>query len=102
MRETLFSPDQIKRILDQSLIYMCACPAQLCRQISSIKGLYDYQGKCLNRNDTDRLVHQRIAETAQRIHAELEACLQEVLTLEGWNMETLEMPANLQKKMFDE
>lgn len=102
MLETQFSAAQLKRILDQSMIYMCACPAQICKQLSAVKNLYDYQSKCLNRTDTDRAVHQRIAESAMRAYADLEACLRDVLILEGWDMETLEMPACLQKKMFDE
>lgn len=31
-----------------------------------------------------------------------EECLAEILTLEGWNMQTLQMPAKLQKKLMDD
>ena len=34
-------------------------------------------------------------------YADLEECLRAVLELEGWDMATLEMPPELQKKMFD-
>lgn len=102
MRENLFRTEQLAKILEQAMIHMCACPAQICKQLSAVKGLYEYQAQCINRNDTDRAVHQRIALAASKAHEELENCLRDVLMLEGWDMETLEMPSNLHKKMFDE
>lgn len=38
-----FSAAQLEKILDQSAIYMCACPAQACREILNLRELWVYQ-----------------------------------------------------------
>lgn len=45
-------------------------------------------------------VHQRIAAAVHSAHVTMEACLEDVLALEGWDRTTLEMPANLQKRLL--
>jgi hypothetical protein len=99
--EKQFSDEQLTGILNQAAIYMCACPAQLCQAINQQRHLFVYQAVCINGTDADYAVHRRIAECVQKIHAELELCLREVLQLEGWDMVTLEMPAALQKRMLE-
>jgi hypothetical protein len=96
-----FSNENITYILEQSIIYTCACPAQICKLINEHRALFNYQQKCLNLTDTDKAVHEAIAGTVEKIHAELEGCLDKVLRLEGWNMETYQMPDNLQKQLLD-
>ncbi|MES2605456.1 MAG: hypothetical protein V4603_11000, partial [Pseudomonadota bacterium] len=78
-----FSHEQLIRILDQALIYQCTCPAQVCRTLIGLNELYDYQLTCLNRTETDRAVHAAIAASVARTHAEMESCLDTILTLEG-------------------
>jgi len=95
--KTQFSDKQISYILDQSLIYQCACPAQVAKHIIGLRDLFAYQQDCLNQTDTDVAVHQRIAADAQRAHGALEECLHAVLVLEQWDMDTLKMPVSLQK-----
>ncbi|MBW8078842.1 MAG: hypothetical protein HKM01_08120 [Gallionella sp.] len=92
-----FSDSQLSHIIDQSLIYQCACPAQVAKHIIGLRDLHDYQKNCINQTGTDKAVHQRIAADAERAHAALEECLREVLCLEEWDMQTLNMPASLQK-----
>jgi hypothetical protein len=99
--EKQFSDEQLRRVLQQAAIYMCACPAQLCQAIGQQRHLFAYQADCINGTDTDHAVHRLIAETVQKTHAELEICLRAVLQLEGWDMVTLEMPLALQKRMLD-
>lgn len=94
---TQFTDEQLSHIIDQSLIYQCACPAQVAKHIIGLRDLYAYQENCLNQTDTDVAVHQRIALDAARAHAALEECLQAVLVLEKWDMHTLQMPVSLQK-----
>lgn len=96
-----FSEVQIIRILEQAAIYACACPAQVCKAINQQRSLFNYQARCIDNSATDLAVHQRIAESTQRTHAELEACLQDVLDLEGWDMTTLTMPKGLAKRLAD-
>lgn len=95
-----FTPAELSRILEQAAIYDCACPAQICKQLGSLRALFDYQAHCLNLTDTDEKVHQRIALATSIAHAEMERCLEDVLHLEGWNRTTLEMPESLQKRLL--
>ncbi len=92
-----FSDQQLTRILDQALVYQCACPAQVCRTLIGLRELHDYQMNCLDRTETDRKVHQAIALSAEASHREMEQCLQHILELEEWAMDTLTMPLTLRK-----
>ena len=96
--KTRFSAMQISRIIDQALIYQCACPAQVATTLLELRDLYDYQLMCRNADADARAVHEAIAAATEEVHARMEACLDEVLALEGWDRETLEMPAGLRKK----
>lgn len=92
-----FSEEQISQILDQALVYQCACPAQVCRAILGLRELHQYQEDCLNRTETDTKVHQSIGKSASESHDVMEACLEQILELEGWDMSTLKMPESLRK-----
>lgn len=95
-----YSNEIITSILEQSLIYQCACPAQVCKNINEQRTLYAYQLNCINTTDTDRAVHQCIADAVMQSHAIMEACLEAVLRLEGWDTTTYEMPDNLKKTIL--
>jgi hypothetical protein len=92
-----YSTEVLIKIVQQAMIYQCACPAQICKAINQVRDLYAYQEGCLTKSVTDKAVHERIAATCARNHADLEQCLADVLKLEGWNLTTYEMPANLNK-----
>lgn len=93
-----FDPSQISRIIDQSLVYQCACPAQVCRAIFELRDLHRYQMECIGDSDNDALVHRAIADAAEKSHALMEECLTRVLEIEGWDPATLVMPAQLKAK----
>lgn len=93
-----YSRESLVRIVEQAIIFECACPAQVCKAINQVRELYAYQRDCLTQTDTDHAVHQRIAESCARNHAELEQCLDDVLRIEGWDAATLTMPANVEKR----
>lgn len=95
--KTRYSRAQLIKIVEQAQLYQCACPAQLCKAIGQIRELHAYQRDCLTQTDTDREVHERIALSCEKNHAELERCLEDVLKLEGWNLATLDMPPGLDK-----
>lgn len=97
-----FTNAQIEHVIEQGMIYMCACPSQVAQGISYLRGLYDYQTNCINTEGTDARVHAAIAKAATAAHAILEDCMQEVLDVEQWNSATLDMPANLRKRQLDE
>ena len=100
--EVRFENEIITKILDQSVIYQCACPAQVCRSINELRGLFAYQAGCLNLKDTDRAVHQRIVDAVKLSHAEMEKCLEDILLLEGWDMSTYEMPEALMNRILQQ
>ena len=77
------------------MIYMCACPAQVAREILDLRDLYNYQQNCLNSNPLSTEVHELIAETVRQNHALMESTLDRILTIEGWDRETLVMPDGL-------
>lgn len=96
-----FSKEQLMRVRDQALMYQCACPAQVSILLDEVMSLFEYQEACLNQTDTDARVHTSIAQATELAYPIFEQCLTDVLLLEGWNMETLEMPELLKKRMVD-
>jgi hypothetical protein len=93
-----FSASQISRVIDQALIYQCACPAQVGRAIFEMRELYAYQMNCANSSENDQRVHGAIALATEKSHEILENCLKEILVIEGWDQESLSMPDTLKKK----
>lgn len=96
-----YSKEQLMHIREQALLYQCACPAQVSVLLAEIMNLFDYQHDCLNKTDTDARVHAAIAQASELAYPIFEQCLTDVLILEGWNMETLEMPPLLKKRMYE-
>lgn len=95
---TRFSGVELQQIIEEAMIHMCACPAQVARQVQQLRDLYAYQRDCAGRSNPALVrVHERIAEATRAAHAGMEACLDEVLTLEGWDREALTMPEGLRR-----
>jgi len=94
--------ESLHKIVEQAMIYQCACPAQICKAIGQMRELHKYQQECLIDQRADHAVHERISRAAEKAHAELEQCLHDVLALEGWNPTTLEMPTDLPKRRRDQ
>ena len=93
-----FDAAQISKVIDQALVYQCACPAQVCRAIFELRALYDYQMNCANDSVNDALVHQTIAAATEKSHEIMEECLKNILEIEGWDQVTFTMPQALRKK----
>ncbi len=93
-----YTSAQISKVIDQALVYQCACPAQVCRAIFELRDLFDYQVSCANDTANDRLVHDAIAAATERSHEAMEACLTKVLEIEGWDPQTLTLPEALRRK----
>ena len=94
-----FSASQISKVIDQSLIFQCACPAQVCRAIFELRELYEYQMNCANDSANDERVHGNIALATEKAHAVMEECLNQILEIEGWDKISLAMPEALKKKI---
>ena len=93
-----FNASQISKVIDQSLVYQCACPAQVCKAIFELRELYDYQMNCASDSINDRAVHQAIADAAEQSHDIMENCQRRVLEIEGWDTATFAMPESMKKK----
>lgn len=92
-----FSEAQLHAIIEQAVIYMCACPAQVAEQILNLRGLFSYQKQCLASVGLSEEVHTAIAEATQRAHDEMETCLEHIITLENWDRATMTMPPGLRQ-----
>lgn len=97
-----FSDADLEKIIEEGLIYMCACPAQVADTLRKVRDLYRYQINCLEKPNNDSLVHNTIAETAITTHSLLQDCLEKVLEVEKWDRRTLQMPPNLRKRQAEE
>ena len=98
----LFTDVELVHIVDEGLIYMCACPAQVADGMRKLRELYRYQLNCLQDPNNVSIVHQTIADSTAVAHAELQECLGRVLVLEGWDRATLSMPEGLRKRQINE
>lgn len=98
----LFTDSELVHIVEEGLIYMCACPAQVADGLRKLRELYRYQLNCLQDPKNVFAVHQTIADSTIIAHAELQECLTKVLVLEGWDRATLSMPEGLRKRQMRE
>ncbi|KAB2968450.1 hypothetical protein [Zoogloea sp.] len=96
-----FTEQQLTAIVEEAMIYMCACPAQVAEQVRHLRDLYKYQTNCQSLPDAGADVHQVIAQAASEAHAIMEACMDKILTIEGWDRETLTMPEGLRRVRDD-
>lgn len=92
-----YSTEQLHQIADEAMIYLCACPAQVANQLLLLRDLHQYQQHCLNTGSLSEQVHQCISFATQEAHDRLEQCLDDILTLEGWNKTTMKMPKGLRQ-----
>lgn len=100
--EERFTDQELATVVEQGMIYMCACPAQVADALRKIRELHRYQMRCLENPSNDTLVHETIAQSAIRTHALLQDCLDEVIRLEKWDRSTLQMPEGLRARQMRE
>lgn len=97
-----YTTEELQSIIEQGMIYMCACPAQVADGVRKLRDIYRYQVECLENPQNDSAVHAAIAKRVTEAHEILQVCLDEVIALEKWDRITLEMPAYLrQRQMHD-
>lgn len=97
-----FTNDQLEKVIDEGMIYMCACPAQVAQSIRSLRDLQSYQLNCLTDPGNDATVHQEIAKAAQAAQVIMEDCMDKILEIEQWDRTTLTMPAHLRQRQANE
>jgi hypothetical protein len=100
--EERFTDTELNHIIEQGMIYMCACPAQVADAVRKLRELLKYQSACLSKPENDSLVHEAIARKTIAAHAALQECLEEVIQLEKWDRKTLQMPPNLRDRLMQE
>lgn len=96
-----FSDNDLETIVEEAAIYMCACPGQVASEIRGLRSLIRYERECIQSGKTPNSVHETIEASAREAHSLMEACLERVLEIEGWDRKTLKMPAGLRKLRDD-
>ena len=97
-----FSDAELLQIIEEGLIYMCACPSQVAEALRKLRELYRYQVSCLEDSGNVTAVHQTIRDSVVISHAELQDCMERVLELEQWDRATLRMPEGLRRRQLKE
>lgn len=100
--EERYTDEELDFIMEQGLIYMCACPAQVAEAMRKLRGLLRYQYVCLNDPTNDLPVHAAIARSTIEAHETMQQCLDAVIALEQWDRRTLQMPEGLRKRQMRE
>jgi hypothetical protein len=100
--EERFTDKELGRIIEEGMIYMCACPAQVSEAMRKLRELHRYQQQCLTKPSNNAAVHTAISASTIQAHAILQDCLDHVLELEQWDRATLAMPPNLRKRQLSE
>lgn len=93
-----YTAAQLETIIEEASIYMCACPAQVAVAIRQLRDLHRYQVTCIRSPQGIPGVHERIVEATAVAHAEMERCLTDIMTMEGWDPVTFRMPEGLRQR----
>jgi len=100
--EERFTDAELSSVIEQALIYMCACPAQVAQAIRKLRELYRYQMYCSSKTESDTAVHALIAQSTIHSHAVMQDCMEKIIEMEGWDRATLQMPEGLRKRQLNE
>lgn len=100
--EERFTDAELGQVIEQAMIYMCACPAQVADSVRKLRELYRYQLRCIANPDNNKVVHALIAQNIIQSHSIMQDCLDKVIELEEWDRSTLEMPVGLRKRQLQE
>ena len=102
--EERFTDAELGTVIEQAMIYMCACPAQVADSLRKLRELYRYQLQCaaVPQPASSIAVHTVIAQSTIQSHAIMQDCLDTIIALEAWDRSTLEMPAGLRQRQLQE
>ncbi len=92
-----FDNVQVQDIIEEAMLYMCACPAQVGTEVLRLREVYSYQQACITKGTVMESVHSNIAAAAKQAHDVMEECLLQVLEMEGWDTKSLKMPEGLRE-----
>lgn len=96
-----FTNQQIQKIRCESYEYSFSCSSSVCEQIEYLRRLFNYQEECLRSGESELSMktHQIIADITYKAHEIMEQCLEDVLNYEQWDLQTLDMPENIRKRL---
>lgn len=97
-----FTDSELNVVVEQGVVYMCACPSQVAHALQQLRAIMRYQADCLKNPSNDKRVHESILQHASEAHTIFENCLDEVIRIEGWDRTTLRMPEGLRVKLLQE
>lgn len=100
--EERYTDAELAKVVEQSMVYMCACPAQVAVSVRRLRELYRYQLRCVANPENDQRVHAQIAQSTIESHSIMQDCLDKIIELEAWDRNTLEMPEGLRKRQLQE
>jgi hypothetical protein len=100
--EERFTDAELGQVIEQAMIYMCACPAQVAESVRKLRELYRYQLRCIANPENNNHVHALIALNTIQSHSIMQDCLDRVIEMEQWDRATLEMPTGLRKRQLQE
>jgi hypothetical protein len=100
--EERYTDAELVSIIEQGLIYMCACPAQVAEALIKLRTLHKYQLACFSNPENDPAVHAAITRSTVQSHHIMQDCLDTVVALEKWDRATLQMPEGLRKRQMQE
>lgn len=100
--EERYTDAELDFIVEQGLIYMCACPAQVAQTLRQLRALLKYQMHCTANPQNDLAVHAAIAKSTVQSHHIMQNCLDTVIALEKWDRATLTMPECLRQRQLQE
>jgi hypothetical protein len=93
---------ELGSVIEQAAIYMCACPAQVADSIRKLRELRRYQLTCMEAPNNNYAVHAQILQSTIHSHSVMQECLEKVIELEGWSLNTLKMPEGLRRRQMQE
>lgn len=100
--EERFTDTDLGKVVEQAMIYMCVCPAQVADSVRKLRELYRYQLLCIENPENSKVVHAQIMQSTLQAHSIMQDCLDKVIELEGWDRTTFEMPIGLRKLQLKE
>lgn len=95
-----YTDAELDFIVEQGLIYMCSCPAQVAEALRKLRSLLRYQLSCSVDPQNDAAVHATIANSTIQSHGIMQECLDAVIALEKWDRATLQMPEGLRQRQL--
>ena len=98
--EERFTDAELNSVIEQGMIYMCACPAQVADCLRTLRELLRDPNQCSENPHNDYEVHTAIARRVSAAHETMQRCLDEIVELEKWDRTTMLMPEDLRKRQM--